>query len=59
MLFKNEAMLQKPHDRTKEDGKRYQALGQLLSKDEPDVLNAAGAMASLVMFTHPEMYMPI
>ncbi|XP_058239891.1 uncharacterized protein LOC131348736 isoform X1 [Hemibagrus wyckioides] len=47
MLFENEATLQKRQEWT--NGDLYQALGQLLSKDEPDVvLNAAGVMASLV-----------
>lgn len=56
MLFQNEAMLQKL-EWTKGDGDLYQALGQLLSKDEPDVvLIAAGAMTSLVTITHPEKY---
>lgn len=53
MLFENEAMLQKWREWT--NGDLYQALGQLLTKDV--VLNAAGVVASLVMFTHPEMYL--
>lgn len=57
MLSENEAVLQKLQEWTKGDGDLCQAIGQLLSKDEPDVvLNAAGAVASLVTITHPEMY---
>lgn len=42
---------------TKRDGDLYQASGELLSKDEPDVvLNAAGAMTSLITITRSEMY---
>ncbi|XP_053086625.1 uncharacterized protein LOC113531615 [Pangasianodon hypophthalmus] len=49
MLVENEAMVQKLQEWTKGGSDLCQALGQLLLKDEPDVvLSAAGAVASLV-----------
>lgn len=57
MLFENEAMVQKSQEWTKRENDLRLAIGQRFLKDEPDVvLNAAGAVASLVMFTHPETY---
>ncbi|XP_036436094.1 uncharacterized protein LOC118814548 [Colossoma macropomum] len=49
MLLENETMVQKLKEWTNEDNNLCWTLGQLLLKDDPDiVLNAAGAIASLV-----------
>lgn len=57
MPFENGAMVQKLQAWTKGENNLCQAIGQHLLKDEANVvLNAAGAVASLVTFTHPEMY---
>ena len=49
MLLENETMVQKLQEWTNEDNNLCWTLGQLLLKDDPDVvLNAAGAIVSLV-----------
>ncbi|XP_066516356.1 uncharacterized protein [Hoplias malabaricus] len=49
MILENKSMVQKLQEWTHDDNNLCWTLGQLLLKDEPDiVLNAAGAIASLV-----------
>lgn len=56
-LLEHEAMVQKLQEWTHTDENLCWILGQLLLRDEPDVvLNAVGAIASLVMFTQLEMF---